>query len=52
VSGTEQKEEHFSLSSMDVVKAIKGLKSVTPKKDYDQKAMGLSPITSADFLIA
>jgi hypothetical protein len=38
------KEKHLSLSTMDE----------TPENeiDYDQTAMGLSPITSAVFLIA
>jgi hypothetical protein len=37
---------------MDVVKATKGLIALTPEIDCDQTAFGLSPVTSAVFLIA
>jgi hypothetical protein len=51
VSGTKQKNS-TSLSSMDVLKATKGLIILTPEIDRNKTAMGLPPFTSAVFLIA
>jgi hypothetical protein len=39
------------LSSMDVVKATKGLIAFTPEIDCNQTAMGLPPVRSAVLLI-
>jgi hypothetical protein len=44
------KEEHLSLSSMDVVKG--DLRFNTTEIDCGQTAMGLPPVTSAVLLIA
>jgi hypothetical protein len=37
---------------MDVVKATKGLITLTPEIDCNKTAMGFPPVTSAVFLIA
>jgi hypothetical protein len=37
---------------MDVVKATKGIMSLTPEIDCNKTAMGLPPVASAVFLIA
>jgi hypothetical protein len=42
----------FLSSSMDVVKATKGLTALTPEIDCGQTAMGLPLVTSAVFLMA
>jgi hypothetical protein len=53
------KEKHLSLSSMDVVKGglialmpekrRKGLIALMPEIDCDEKAIGVPPVTSAEF---
>jgi hypothetical protein len=51
VSGTEQKNSTSLFLPWMSLKATKGSIALTPKIDWDQAAMGLSPITSAVFLI-
>jgi hypothetical protein len=52
VSEIERNSKYLSLASMDIVKAIIGLPALTPEINCDQTAMGLSPVTSAVYLVA
>jgi hypothetical protein len=48
--GQKKRIAPLPISSIDVVKATKGLTAFTSEIDYDMTPMGLSPVTSAVFI--